>query len=440
MPTYYNMPSVFGNATVEDTTKFAQLPFYLVKNEIKAFQRNNIFDQLFGKIPWVENQGDTMKGVTPQRSPVGQAFFFPNQIATLAKKDVYTVTESAEVAQIKAHKFESFQFNFLPSFQVFWDTYLQFQNKDLAEKIAVRNNQFIETNMWFNATNVYLAGTGLISGCPTGMGNDAGNAPGSKTSNWLLSLVQGTGGNAGVQQNLTLRDLNNAVVNLQEDLRAPSFSGVYNMGKDNEGIKEKYVLVTSGEQWLGMPYDPDVLNKLSGLAPCDFNTLFNDFRGSLFGTITTKINPYPIRFSGSDIKDGAGNVLWAAGTPIDAEVYNSTNKKWEPNPFYTSLISAPYEISWLLGADYCKTIKVGPPPKEFASQSMSGQKFYKMQWNGEVRLTDQVLITNTDGSVELNTYGEQLKFQSKLTFGYLVGERRNAFPIISRRTRPAKLV
>jgi hypothetical protein len=60
-----------------------------------------------------------------------------------------------------------------------------------------------------------------------------------------------------------------------------------------------------------------------------------------------------------------------------------------------------------------------------------------MQWNGEIRLTDQVIITNADGTFELNTYGEQLKFQSKLTHGYLVGERRNAFPIIQERARPA---
>ena len=61
---------------------------------------------------------------------------------------------------------------------------------------------------------------------------------------------------------------------------------------------------------------------------------------------------------------------------------------------------------------------------------------YGMRWNGEVQLTDQILVTNPDGSIELNVYGENLKFISKLTFGYLVGERRYGFPMIIARSRP----
>ena len=175
------------------------------------------------------------------------------------------------------------------------------------------------------------------------------------------------------------------------------------------------------------------------IAPCDLNLLFQDFRGLLFGTVTTKITPYPIRFSPVNIVDAAGNVLWTAGNPIDPEIFDATDNKWKPNPYYTSLNSAPYEVNWLMGDGYARTIKVGPPPKEFANQSISAQKFYKMQWNGEIRLTDQVFIYDNNGNiVDFNSYGEQLKFQSKLTFGYLPGEVRNVFPIIRRRSRPAK--
>lgn len=437
MPVYNAMISSWGNNTI-DQANFAQLPFYLVKNELNAFQSASIFDKLLGTIPWQENQGDTMKAVTPQRSPVNRSFLFPNRISTQALKDVYTVTESNETAQIYHNKAESFQFNYLPNFQAFWDTYLQFQNADLANKIALSNNQFIETNMWYNASYVYLCGSGLVSGAPTILGNAAGTAAGSKTEAWLLNTVAGVNGVGGVTQNLRLRDVYNAVINLQEDLRAPSFSGMRNTAKDNEGVKGKYVLITSAETWLGFTWDPDVLNKLQGLAPCDLNTLFEDFRGTLFGTVTTKITPYPIRFSAANIVDGAGNVLWRAGQPIDPEIYDDTDRKWKPNPYYTSVNSAQYEVNWLLGDGFAKTIKVGPPPKEFANQSISAQKFYKMQWNGEIRLTDQVFIYDANGNiVDFNSYGEQLKFQSKLTYGYLVGERRNAFPIIQRRSRPA---
>lgn len=432
MPAFYDQPNVFGNATTEDVNRFNQLPFYLVRNEVKQFPIWSVFDQLYGDIDWETNQGNVMKGVTPQRSPVGRTFFFPNAITTVPNKDIYQVTESVEQALIYVHNYESFQFNFLPSFTAFWKTYLQFANKDIVEKIAISNNQFIETNMWFGSPYVYLCGTGLTSGNPSQTGNAAGTAPNSKTPNWLISVTQGTGGNSGVQQNLTLRDVYRAIMNLQEDLAAPAFEGARNMPVDNEGLANKYVLLLSSEAFMCFTFDKDVQT----LKPLDLNLLFKDFKGMLFGNLTCKINKYPFRFNIVNVSDINGNLIYAAGTPIPPEIFDITDNKWKPNPYYTSLISAPYEVSWMLGADRAKTIKVGPPPKEFATANMSADKFYKLKWNGEVRLTDQVFITNADGSISPNVYGEQMKFISKLTHGYLEGERRYAFPLIARRVRP----
>ena len=436
MPSYYDMPAVFGTVAQESVDKFNKLPFYLVKNEVKVFPTWNIFDQLFGSINWEDNEGNTMKGVTPQRSPVGRAFFFPNDITVAPNKDIYEVTESTEQATVKLHRYESFQFNFLPSFNTFWGSgYIKFADKDIAEKIAIANNQFIETNLWFNAPNVYCAGSGLATGAPTGMGNAAGTAAGSKTANWLINLVTagGPNGTPSVINNLRLRDVERATINLQEDMAAPPFEGSKNMPKDNEGLKGKYVLVTSTEAWFNFKYDPDV-NQLKSI---NLDLLFEDFRGLLHGVTTVKFHRYPVRFNVVDIKDGAGTVLYPAGTPIAPEIYDNTDSKWKPNPAYTSLVSAPYEIAWMLGADTCKTIKVGPPPKEFAATSMSSEKFYSLKWNGEIRLTDQVLIQYANGQYDLNQYGTQLKFISQCTHGYLVGERRYSIPIIFKRTRPA---
>lgn len=435
MPSRYDLPAAFANATVEDVNRFNQLPFYLVRNEINYFSKKSIFDQLYGDIDWQENMGNIMKGVTPQRSPNGRAFFFPNAITTVPNKDIYQVTESVEQAQVFVHNYESYQFNFLPSFAAFWRNYLQFANKDIVGKIALSNNQFIETNMWQNSPYVYMCGTGLLSGVPVGTMNSALNAANSKTAAWLVGSVLDA--NNGVKSNLTLRDAYRAIMNLSEDLAAPVFEGTKNMPKDNEGLMGRYVFLISNETWLNWRFDPDVLNKLQGLAPCDLNLLFQDFKGLLFGTTTCKINPYPIRFNTADVVDQNNTVLYAKGTPIAPEIFDNVDNKWKPNPYYTSLISAPFEISWALGADRAKTIKVGPPPKEFATTSMPASKFYSLKWNGEVRLTDQVLITMADGSTQLNVYGEQLKFISKLTHGYLEGERRHAFPIIHRRVRPA---
>jgi len=442
MPVIYNQPASFGNATVEDTQRLNMLPFYLVRNEVKQFPVWSVFDQLYGDIPWQPNEGNTMRGVTPQRSPVSRSFFHPNAITTVPRKDIYQVTESVENAVLYAHNYESFQFNYLPSFTVFWKNYLQFANTDIVRQIAVSNNQFIETMMWEGSPYYYIAGVGLQTGAPTALGNDAGTAANSKTNAWLQAVTNGTGGVAGIStMGLRLRDVFNSFMALQEDLAAPAFDGAKNMPKDNEGLKGKYVLLVSSEDFLNFTFDPDVINKLAGLAPCDLNLLFNDFKGLLFGFLTCKINKYPIRYNIADVLDPAGTTtLYAAGSPIAPEIFDPTDNKWKPNPYYTSRITAPCTITWILGGDRAKTIQVGPPPKEFANVSMDKKKFYAMRWNGEVQLTDQVLIFDTNGVPSLNNYGKQLKFISELTHGYLEGERRHAFPILSRRTRPANVV
>ena len=436
MPSYYSLPGAFAPAIIQPNNLFAQLPFYLAHNEIQQYCVWTEFHQLYGSIPWQENMGSVMEAVTPQRSPVGRSFFFPNALTTASAKDIYQVTESNEQAILYKHKYGSFVFNFIPSFQVFWDKYIKFNSDDIVKQIAMSDNQFIETQMWYNATFIYLCGTGLVGGCPQGMGNSTYNAPNSKTAAWLVATVQGTGGVTGAQQNLRLRDLIRALQNLQDDNAAPSFSGVKNMPKDNEGLKGKYVLFCGSEDFYNFTTDPDVLNKLNGLAPSDLNMVFDGFKGSLFGgQLTTKIKKYPVRFSTTNITDGAGNILWAAGFPIDPEIFDPTDNKWKPNPYYTSLVSAPYSICWLLGDNYCKTLKVGPPPKEFATKNMSGEKFYSLRWNGEVRLTDQLLIVNPDGSVEMNDFGENLQLKAQLMHGLIMGERRFAFPIIVARSR-----
>ena len=216
-------------------------------------------------------------------------------------------------------------------------------------------------------------------------------------------------------------------------MAAPPFEGARNMPVDNEGLKGKYVLITSTEAWFNFPYDPDT----QLLKAITLDILFKDFRGLLFGTTTVKFHRYPIRFAMKDILDSNNVVLWKAGFPIAPEIYDQTDGKWKPNPIYTSVVTAPFEIAWLLGADSGKSIRVGAPPKEFSTTNMSAEKFYSLRWNGEVRLTDQILVQYPDGTFDLNHYGKQLKFISELTHGYLPGERRYMMPIIFERKRPA---
>jgi hypothetical protein len=68
---------------------------------------------------------------------------------------------------------------------------------------------------------------------------------------------------------------------------------------------------------------------------------------------------------------------------------------------------------------------------------MTGEKFYSLRWNGEVRLTDQLLITNADGTYEMNDFGENLQLKASLVHGLIMTERRFAFPMLILRQRPA---
>lgn len=415
MPVSYEQLASFQNANVEDKDRFQKLPFYLVKNEIKTFPRWNIFDQLFGTISWEPNMGNVMRAVTPQASPIGNVFAFPNNIDVVPNKNIYSITESSEDARVKAHRFESQQFSFVPYFTSFWRDHLQYANKDIAKQIQVYNNIFIRTNMWSKSPYVYLAGTGLIA-APTADINSTGDAAASKTTAWLAANIP------NIKNNLSLRTIYRAQLAHREDLGAPPFEGVLNMPKDNEGLKGKYVLVGSTEAWDTFPFDPDT-NLLKSI---NLDLLFEDFNGLLFGKVAYKYDPTPMRFK-------------ADGTFVAPQIYDDTDKKSKPNPDYTNPNVAAYEVAWLCGAESCKTVKVGPPPKEFSAQSMSAKKFYSMKWNGEIQLTDQVLITYADGSVDLNVYGTQLKFISQTTFGYLNGEPRFTFPILFRRSRPVEL-
>jgi len=430
MPAWWNQPAKFAIYGTEDVDRLNKLPFYLVKNEVKYFPIWNVFEQLTEDINWEPNEGNVMKGVTPQGSPVQSPLFVPNPITTLPLKDVFQVTEYVQQAIVYKHRYESFQFNFVPSFNSFWKDYLRFADRDIVEKIAIRQNQFLETQMWFVAPYVWSCGVGLVSGCPTGIGNTAYTGANSKTANWLIGLV--TNPTTAPVQQMTLRDVYDSDIALVEDLAAPPFENARNMPIDNEGLKGKYPVITSSETWKTWTFDPDVNN----LKPLDLNLLFEDFRGLLFGTTTVKIHRYPLRFNSVNVVDGAGNVLYAAGTFIDPEIWDATDNQRKPNPYYTSLTSAPFEIGWRLGASFGKSIKVGPPPKEFSTRNMSAEKFYAMRWNGEIQLTDQVLIQYPDGTIDLNNYGEQLKFISQATHGFLPGITRFMFPMIYRRKRP----
>ena len=464
MPTSVQADSVINatNATAAPyQNEFKKLEFYLARNEVAQFPKWNTYDSLFGSIKWQPNMGDTLNGLTAQPSPVERITFAPNTLDSFPAKDQFKIGERMETAKLGAHRFESHRFRFLSNFESFWRDQLQYAHKDIVRQIALANNIFTRTLMYYQTPDVYVCNRGLSSqltlasnhekraftGADVRLVNNAADGIGTTTSHGGSATVTNSGGESyrdqfshgatNVAGNLTLKDIYKAMLHLQEDVQAPTFDRLQNAPKDSEFIKGKYVLICSTEAWSSLMWDADLKAGDDGnarLGSANLSLITDGFAGDLFGKVTAKFDPYPLRFTDN-------------GSFLSPQTVDGTTHKVVPNSNYTAISStqsdtkASLEVAFLVGADAFKTISVGPPPKEFASKNMSAKKFYSMKWNGEVTLTDQFLIPNSGtalsdtGTQDLNVYGDYLKFISQAVFGGIPGDSRHCLPIVYRRRR-----
>ena len=450
-------------ATTAVSNNFNKLDFYLVKNEVALFPKWNVYDTLYGSIKWQPNMGDTLQGLTPTPSPISRSTFAPNVLADAPLKDIYKIGERNESAKLSYHRYESTRFRFLNSFESFWRDQLSYAHKDIVRQIQTSQNQFIRTLMWYQTPDVFIAkgGAGYLASSVDLDGDAAKvsltqdqirtiDGDDDRTASTSAAIGEGggqefrdalaTGGSGQAAGVLTLKDLYNAMLVLQEDVQAPTFDRQHGVPKTSEMIKGKYVLVCSTELWASLMWDDDLVGASTGgrrLAPANMNLINDGFAGDLWGKITVKFDPFPLRF----LDNGA----WINPQTV-------TNNKVVPNSVYTKIITgettaaACNEVAFLCGADAFKAISVGPPPKEFAGKNVSKKKLYGMNWNGQIDLTDQFLVPTAsttdvaDGGAEgwdLNVYGDYLKFISQTIHGGIPGDARHCLPIVYRRQRAA---
>lgn len=422
MPAQYDLPEYQGASDIQDINQYQKLPFYLAFNEAKYFPQWQTWDKLFGKLNWTPNMGTTLRGVRAEPTPVGAQTFYPNSLQVLPNKDIYENLETYEEATLSWHDFDSKQFYFLPSYQDFRENQIDYTHKDIVRQIAIRNDMFIrsyvlqKTPYIFNAGDQNLVGAPYI---PSGTAITAANVAlaGKNTAFWQAQI--NTINTAGAR-GLTLAILDQAAMVLRDEIGAPYFENAANTVKDNSLIKGKYVLIGSMEAFQMFKWD----QQFSRFRPSDLNVLEDGFMGSIFNEITYKSERWPLRIA-------------ADGTLPAPEVYDVANNRTVPNPAYTA---APYEVAFLCGADAFKTLKVGPPPKPFSSGKMDAAKFYSMAWNGEVRLTDQIIVNYNDGAgnivQDLNYRGRLLKLYSSVVYGGIPVQQRNVLPIVYARVRP----
>jgi len=445
---------------------FKSLSYYLAKNEVALYPKWNVYDTLYGSIKWQPNMGSTLTGTTPTPSPVLRMTFMPEVLTAYPKKDQFTVGERTEDASLGMHRFESNRFRFLSNFESFWRDHLSYAQSDIVRQIQTANNVFIRTLMYYQAPDLYISGQGLSSQVThadvytrkrelsqadirkvENGGDSSTDLITDGTSGQTITVSAGNmfrndiaHGGTAVSQPLTLKEIFKAMLVLQEDVQAPPFERTFGAPNTSEMVKGKYVLICSTEAWASLLWDTNLrtgtgTGAATQLAPANMNLLQDGFAGDLFGKITAKFDPYPLRFS-------------ANGDFIAPQTVDTDTGKCVPNPNYTKIDASSntvgsHEIAFLVGADAFKTISVGPPPKEFASKNMSAKKFYGMKWNGEVNLTDQFLIPTGSGSAplsdaagsELNTYGDYLKFISQVIIGGIAGDTRYCLPISFLRRR-----
>lgn len=420
MPATYDLPRASELWNEQERNLYNKLPYYLANLNAKYFPIWNTWNKLMGKVQWSPNMGTTLRGVRAEPTPIGRQVFFPNAITGTPAKDRAEVREVTSDGLVYRHLFESPYMHFLPSFQDFRRDQVGFAMKDLAQQIAVANDQFIRTYVYYKSPKVLISGAATpVITAPTGY--SSATAVDAKTTAFHLSCIQAVGSNKG---NLSMKLLFNALNIMREDEQVPAWEGMVNTPKDNETIKGRYVIVGSNEAFSALTFDEHILQ----YKDTNMNLLNDEFKGVLFGSLVYKTERFPLRIAA----DGTIPVPQVWETNSGAANYGET----VPNPAY---VDAPFEVAFLMGAEPYRSINVGAPPKEFASGSMSEGKFSKLSWNGEVRITKDLLIdygvTNGSRLYDTNKYGEFLQLISDVTHGAIAVNRRFVLPIIYRRVR-----
>lgn len=375
------------------------------------------------------NMGTILRGVAVEPTPVGRQMFFPNPITQQPNRDVYEQRERIEEAVLYRHNYESPFINFLGPFQDFRRVQIPNAMDDLVMQVATANDQFTRTMVFHKCPNVLISGKGITAAgdgfdgddfvsAPTGIGSSDGST--AKTTAWLQQAIAYVGNNQG---NLSYKLAKKCATIMVNDLQAPAFEGMSGMPKPNEQIKGKYLIIGSDEAFEHMEFDADVLATKSQLT----EFLHGEFSGPIGSRTLWKSERFPLRIA----TDGSFPAPQVYETNPNAWNYGET----VPNPDY---VSALFEVAFVVAGGAYETIDVGPPPKEFASGKMDARKFAELRWNGEVRLTDDLLInigTPLAPILTTNKYGEFVQLIADTTHGIIPVNRRHVFAVIYRRAR-----
>lgn len=416
MPNSVNLPACTNLWSEQDIALYNKLDFWLAKTQVGFFKRFQTYASLLEKDKWQANMGPVMKAVHIEPAPVLRSDFYPQAIESLSYKDVIEVREGVAQSRLRKHRSESQLFNFVASFQDFIRDHITPTNKQITELISVNQDIFLRTYMFQCSPYVWVCGANQELTAVAHVPNDATFTQ-VKDANILQALIAQVGGT------LDLRNINKLGTVMENDLGCDYYEGSAKM-EVNQALQGKFCMVMGTEPWNNFTFDQFLLDNRQ----IDLNIITEQFRGSLWGKWTTKLERYPMRIA----RDGTIPAPETVEEAAAAYDFGET----KPNPAY---VNAPYEVAFAMGGAGYRTLEVGPPPEPFSSGSISIDRFNAMDWNGKVALTRDVMVKCLDGEGKLTTdtnkYGEYAQLISQYLLGAIAVRRRNVVPVIFLRQR-----
>jgi len=403
--------------SIEDRERYNTLPFYFAKFQVDDMRLNSVYAKMTRKRRWQPNEGPTMTAVKKARSPLIRQNAFPVGVQSEPLIDTYDVTEVAKRANVHRQNFQSPVFKFGPHFESFFADNIQPNVDNIITQIRMFREFFLRTRMFHKAPYIYLPDSvDRLYAAPSTEGAADGSV--GKTTDWLQAMST----QVGDPGNLSLNTVYQTAQAMSTDIGALPFKPGGDIVNSN-GLKDKYVLITSEEAYMQFNFDPFRLENRE----LSLDVVTDNFKGDIFGRVTCMTETHPLRM----LNDGTfpapeTRIEESAGAP---DLIGET----VPNPAY---VTAPWEIALMFGADSFESFEVGPPPKHFSSNTApSKQKFNAMRWNGEVRMIDNMIIPDGSGGYATNEWGEYLKLIADVTIGAIAVRELNVVPILFKRIR-----
>jgi len=414
--------NVCGSWTEQQLNLYNKLPFYLLEAEADYRARWVTWRELLGEVPWKANQGNTMRRVMAEPTPIMRQEAYPSLLADMPKVDVINYLERTADTKVRMQDFVSPHFSYLPEFQDFMK-HIDRTVENINKQTTYFEDCFYRTMLFHHAPYVWVAGVGLVA-APTGDPSSDGST--GKTNAWLqaqFAALSGVGDGT-----LTFQELFKAFNAFEQEVGASPYEGTGKPDGDSSPLNEKYCLVHSGESWNNFVDDPWVKEN----RPLNMNIVTQGFKGDIFGRIRCKSQRYPTRYAIDKDFTPSLPIPELSELNPDREDYGRT----KPNPAYSIPNNAPIEIGYLIGMKPADAVRVGPPPAEFVRDLDQGAAI-KMNWNGKSYLTKNFFIPckQSDGTTtyQMNEFGRYLRAQASLSLAISMINMQNIMPIIYKR-------